>query len=197
MPNKQRKSNKQKQRRQNSVVPRFDDSQSYAGQTRYRVELPSLSTVRSTTVTTGVIAFNFGVSAAEITGFASRFGNTFDEYRIVGARVLIRPCSASTGVSSMWFDEKSPSAPTANESNERFGDRLCNSNAMSKSFTQMRWSARDLLDLEFTDTGTTSVTPVTFKVYTDAANWGAPITVTPLWVLEMFITFEFKGLKST
>jgi hypothetical protein len=96
----------------------------------------------------------------------------------------------------MWFDEKSSTAPTQNESFERSGVTLDNSNANIKSHTSLSWRAKDLLDLNFTAIGTT-VTPVYFKVYTDIAPWGAPAVVTSLWIIEPEIIFEFKGLKST
>ncbi len=190
------RSNKKPKRRALQSVPRFDDSSSYAGQARVRLTLPGVPQLLSTTVTTGVIANFYGVNIGAVTGFAARFGSTFDEYRIVSCRMMIRPISASTGVSVHWFDEKSGSAPTSNESQERIGARIPNTNASDKAVLDMSWKARDLLDLNYTAIGTT-VTPVTFKTYTDTANWGAPSVVTPMWLLESMITFEFKGLKST
>jgi hypothetical protein len=95
----------------------------------------------------------------------------------------------------MWFDEKSTAVPTANESQERTVKPFANTNAMSKSRAAMKWRARDLLDLQYTAIGS-SVTPVSFKVYTDA-NYGAPIVVTPLWLIEPVYLVEFRGIKST
>jgi len=97
----------------------------------------------------------------------------------------------------MWFDEKSTATPTQNESSERTTIMLANTNANSKSKTVMRWRARDLLDLQYTATSTTSVVPVTFKVYTDASIWGAPGTATPLWITEATLIVEFRGIKSS
>lgn len=191
-----RTKNTPKRRIAKAIVPRFDDSPSYAGQYRTRITLPGLPLLSSSVITTGVVSITYGISTAAITGFATRFGSTFDEYRIVGARVLIRPVSASTGITVFWFDEKSTSAPTANEAQERVGLRLPNSNASDMSVRAMSWNARDLLDLNYTAIGS-AVTPVTFKGYSDNASWGSPIAVTPLWVIEADITFEFKGLKST
>ena len=141
------------------IVPRFDDARSYAGQAVWRMRLPAIPSLLSTTVTTGVIASSYSVSTTNIAGFSSRFGSTFDEYRIVSAKVLIRPVSASTGISVCFFDEKSGSNPTQSESTERVGQRICNSNAAAKAVTQMSWTARDLLDLNFTPIGTSVTTP--------------------------------------
>jgi len=60
----------------------------------------------------------------------------------------------------------------------------------------MRWRAKDLLDLQYTAIGTVS-TPVTFKTYTDLANYGAPAAVTNLWLLEPDFIMEFRGIKSS
>jgi hypothetical protein len=150
----------------------------------------------STTVTTGVIASYIYVGKGNITGFASRFGSTFDEYRILGADVKITPLSASVGVTKFWWDEKADASPTANEAQERVSTPLANTNASAASSKIMRWRARDLLDLEYTPIGT-DVKPAFFKVYTDTSTWGAPTTVTDLWLIEPRFIVEFRGLKST
>jgi hypothetical protein len=160
------------------------------------MRLPGAPILLSTVVTTGVIAVSNGVATGNITGFSTRFGSTFDEYRILGCDWKVRPVSASTGISVMLFDEKSNAVPTALDASERIGRRLPNTNASPKSMTQMSWRARDLLDLQYTAIGS-SVTPVYFKVYTDTTNFGAPIVVTPLWLLEPEYIVEFRGIKST
>ncbi len=171
------------------------DGAAYAGQQRSILRLPCTPSLLSTTVTTGVISAAIQIGSGQITGFTSRFGSTFDEFRILKCKVDIRSVTASTGVSVMFFDEKSISAPTANESFERIGSRCPNTNAKPNP-KSMVWKARDLLDLQYTAIGG-SVTPVTFKVYTDTANWGAPSSVTALWIIEPTLTIEFRGLKST
>jgi hypothetical protein len=192
-----RKQNKKNSRRAMSTVSRFDDAPSYSGQARFRVTLPAAPLLLRTTVTTGQIASSAEIKAEAVTGFADRFGSTFDEYRIVKCKVLIRPVSASTGVSVMMFDEKNIGPPTSTESQERVGKRLANTNANSRSFCEMTWVARDLLDLNYSPIDSTDVIPVAFKTYTDATLWGAPVVATDLWIIEPEITFEFKGLKST
>jgi hypothetical protein len=170
----------------------------YPGQARVVLRLPANpSGPQVTTVTTGVMALTLPLQAGDITGFATRFGSTFDEYRILGVDVEALNMSASTGATAMWFDEKSQSAPTQNESTERNATTHLNTNAGFKSRKVLRWRARDLLDLEFTPIGTANVVPVTFKAYTDLALWGAPIAVTPLWVFRLTFVVEFRGLKSS
>jgi len=175
---------------------RLSDSVAYKGQQHTQLRLEGTPVLLPTTVTTGVIAFAYAVSSANVTGFATRFGSTFDEYRILGAEFRVTPVSASVGVSKMWFDEKNVANPTANEAQERTNVPLANTNAMSRSRMNLRWRARDLLDLQYTPIGTVGQ-PATFKVYTDLAQWGAPVAATNLWLIEPVFTFEFRGIKST
>jgi len=179
------------------VVSReLSDGPAYAGQQCVTLKLPGTPMLLTSIITTGVIANVTNLNVTDITGFSTRFGSTFDEYRILGVNVMLRPVAVSTGVSVAWFDEKSPAAPTANEAQERIGKRLTNTNASDKSVCVMRWRARDLLDLEYQPiSGTT--TPVYWKLYTDLATWGSPGAATPLWIVEPVFLIEFRGIKSS
>lgn len=157
--------------------------------------LQGTPTLLTFTVTTGVIASAIGIDISHVTGFGARFGSTFDEYRILKAQLNVIPVGANSGISKFWFDEKSTSSPTLLESQERQTMTIPNTNG-SRSRQRMKWRARDLLDLQYTATGT-AVTPVTFKTYSDLANYGAPATAEKAWLIEYYITFEFRGLKST
>lgn len=180
-----------------STRAQLSDGPAYRGQQKTKLVIEGSSVLLSTTVTTGIIAYNFPVEVANITGFATRFGSTFDEYRTLGCDFRITPVSASTGISKAWFDEKSAVVPTANESTERTSITLPNTNASGKAMRVLRWKARDLLDLEYSPTSSTTVNPVTFKIYTDLANYGAPAAVTPLWLVQPVFHLEFRGIKST
>lgn len=195
--------NSLKKRNQKSKKPNvngqsvlYNTVRSYTGQATWKFKVPGLATKLTSTVTTGVISNSYGISIANVLGFATRFGATFDEYRILRSEVQIRPISSLTGVTVFFFDEKSATAPTANESTERVGMRVPNSNASDSSVLSMIWTARDLLDLEYTAIGTT-VTPVYFKTYTDNNGWGTTTVASDLWIVEPLITFEFRGLKSS
>jgi len=175
----------------------LNDGPSYLGQQRFMVTMPTQTTLTPTIVTTGVIADTFTSFDSIINGFTARFGSTFDEYRILRITALIRPVSNASGISMFWFDEQDTStAPTLNASQERYALALSNSNANSASFKQMTWNAKDLVDLGYSPLGFTS-SPVAFKVYTDAANYGSPITVTNLWAISFMCMFEFRGIHST
>lgn len=161
------------------------------------MKLPTAPAIGSTVITTGVMAASFPITASQVLGFAARFASTFDEYRILGADIILRPAGPNSGSSAFWFDEKSPTTPTQNESLERTAVILPNNSANSKSTRMLRWRARDLLDLEYHPIGTTNVQPVTFKLYTDNVAWAAPIVATQLWVVQAVLHVEFRGLKST
>lgn len=190
-------SRKQAKRSPALGLSRLPDGPSYAGQQKSVLRLPAGSVLLTTTATTGVVSQPIVVEVAQIPGFSARFGSTFDEYRILGANVNIRPVSASSGITVFWFDEKSQASPTSLESTERVGLRLPNSNANPAAFKTMSWRARDLLDLEYTATSVTNVIPVTFKAYSDTATYGAPIAVTNLFYIEIDFIVEFRGIKST
>lgn len=199
MPRKQQQRKQKKSVRRSAVfnpAVELSDRSAYPGQQVYRAMLFGTSGLIPTTVTTGVINNAIGVSSADVTGFATRFGSTFDEYRILGVDCHIRCAAATSGISFFWFDEKSNAAATVNECYERVALSLPNTNANAKSTAVMRWRARDLLDLQYTAIGTVA-TPVYFKIYTDLANFGAPVAATNLWYIQFKFMIEFRGLKST
>lgn len=179
-----------------NVARELSDGRSFAGQQRTTLRLEGQPILLSTTVTTGVVASVYNISCNSIVGFTTRFGSTFDECRVLSARFRITAVSASTGVTKMWFDEKASASPSANEAQERTSQPFANTNANSKSRNSLTWKARDLLDLQYSPIGSVA-TPAYFKIYTDTTTWGAPATVTPLWLIEPVFTVEFRGIKST
>jgi len=193
-----RQSSKKGSRKRGQFTPRVElsDGSAYSGQQKVVLRLEGTPSLLSTTVATGVIANAIGIDSTQITGFAARFGATFDEYRVLGADFKITPVSASTGVSKFFFDEKASGNPTANEAQERNSVPLANTNAMASSRRTMRWRAKDLLDLQYIATNSTA-TVAYFKTYTNSATWGAPTAVTALWLVEPTLICEFRGIKST
>jgi len=198
------RTSKKKSRRSRSAAGRgpfrvkreLSDGSAYRGQQSLRAKIPGASVKLTTTVTTGVVANALQITTADVVGFATRFGSTFDEYRIVGADVDVIPLVASTGEMNFWFDEKSTNVPTANESQERTSVQVPINSSSARSHRVLRWRARDLLDLQYTPIGTLSQ-PVTFKSYTDNALWGSSIVATDVFVVKVLFLFEFRGLKST
>jgi len=181
---------------QKPAVPTYlADTSAYAGQQKVVLFLPAASAVISSSAG-GQISYVAPLAFNITQDFAARFGVTFDEARLLGVEVQIRPVTASTGLSVFFFDEKDATTPDLEMAQERVGKRLLNTNANAASVTSMKWRARDLLDLEFSDVAA-APTPVYFKIYTDNANFGAPVTgPVPLWFLSIILTVEFRGISS-
>jgi hypothetical protein len=150
----------------------------------------------TTTVTTGVAAVAYEADAVStVLGYGTRFSSTFQEKRLIKARFKVTMLTPSTGVLVSLFDEKVVSIPTANQSKEMdilSRDPITNV-LKPKTFT---WIARDIEDLEFEPVATAS-TPVTFKCYTNTADWGATIVITDIAIIEPTFWIQFRGLKST
>lgn len=165
---------------------------SYPRQVTWDVWLPLNPIKLTTTVTSGLIANAIPIVSTAIASFATRFGSTFVEYRMVQAKMEVRMFSSNNpGVLQFWFDEKSASNPTLVEAAERYVMSINASDITSKKF--LTWTARDPLDLEYTAI-TSSVTPVTFKTYTNNANFGSSIVATDYCEVEGAVRFQFRGL---
>jgi len=178
------------------VSNQLSDSLSYQGQQVAKLALTAGSILYTNIVTTGVLTAVYNIQISDIAGFSARFASTFDEYRILGVDIRVRPVNASSGVSVMFFDEKNTTAPTLLQAQERTINLYSNSNASSRTMILMKWRAKDLIDLQYTDTNTTTVIPVSFKIYSDSANYAAPIVATPLWLVEPTFYVEFRGIRS-
>jgi len=158
--------------------------------------MDGIPVIVTTTITTGVAAVPYEADVVStVLGYGTRFSATFQEKRLIKCRFKVTMLTVSTGLLVSLFDEKVVSAPTANQSKEMdVLSRVPITNAIpARSYT---WRARDIDDLGFDPVATAS-TPVTFKVYTDNANWGAPIAVTQVAIIEPTFWVQFRGLKST
>ncbi len=160
-----------------------------------QLKLTGTTSLLSTTVTTGLISSAYQVTNTAIGDFATRFGSSFDSYRIVSCEFRVRPCTQASGLSTFWFDESSTTAPTGTSAQERILVVKSNNSSCTASSFSMRWQVRKLEDMSFLPIGTSS-TVVTFKVYTDNTAFGSPTTVTQLWYLQPVLTVQFKGIKS-
>lgn len=168
---------------------------SYAGDKAYSVYLPCGPNILSTTVTTGIIASVQPVDITQVASFAARFGSTFDEYRIVGADVVVNAIGINPGIARCFFDEKNATAPVAVDAFERKNRQVYMNTAAPGSTLVMRYRATDLADLSFTAIGTT-VTPIYFKVYTNNAQFGSNIVASQALLVSVNLHLEFRGLKA-
>jgi hypothetical protein len=162
----------------------------YPGQVTKKFVLEGTPILLTTTVTTGVIASATGSSSAAIANFATRFGATFEEYRIVRIAYTIK-CFASTnpGLFVHWIDEKQVAAPTLAEAQQKSSKSFPASSPMPHTLT---WTANDPLDLQFQDIGT-AVNSCAYKIYTDNANFGSSIVATAYAQIFPVFHVQFRG----
>ena len=166
---------------------------SYPNQVVWETWLPGTPVKRTTTVTTGVIATGIAVSSASIQAFATRFGSTFVEYRIIRAKFRIRLFSSTNpGLLQFWLDEKSAGTPTLVEAQERAV--LSCSAAAIDTMSELDWTSSDTLDLQYLAIATAS-TLCTFKEYTNNANFGSSIVATDYYEVIPAFQLQFRGLQ--
>jgi len=168
-------------------------TKSYPNQIVTQMWLEANPVKLTTTVTTGVIANGYAIASSSLAAFATKFGSTFVEYRIVRAKLQTRNFSSTNpGIMNEWIDEKVTSVPTLAESKERA--TLVFSSSSVGQAKQIDWICTDLLDLQFIDIGT-STTVATFKQYTDNANYGASAVATDYCEIGGKFLVQFRGLK--
>jgi len=166
---------------------------SYPNQVAFEAWLPANPVKRVTSVTSGLISGTYQVAASNVALFATRFGSTFVEYRIIRARFMIRFFSSiSPGVIQMWLDEKSTAVPSVAEARERA------TSSFSASSTDLqpviKWVNADPLDLQYIPIGTINVALVTLKDYTDNTNFGSSVVSTDYYEIIPEFQFQFRGL---
>jgi hypothetical protein len=164
----------------------------YPKQVVWQTWLPATPVKATTTVTSGIINLAYPISISEINSFATRFENTFVEYRIIRARFRIRLFSSiNPGVIQFWIDEKSAAVPTAAEAAERYV--LSISASATDTSPVLKWISADPLDLQYQAIGT-AVTLATFKAYTSLGNFGSSAVATDYFEIVPEFEFQFRGL---
>jgi len=165
----------------------------YPHQVTWEVWLPAIPSKSTTTVTSGQIASTNNVTSTQIQSFATRFASTFVEYRIIRAVFKIRLFSSTNpGVIQFWLDEKSTAAPTLAEAQER-AVLIVSAGAVDRTFS-LKWVSADPVDLQYNAVGTPA-TLVTFKGFTNNANFGSSIVATDYYEVEPEFQFQFRGLQ--
>jgi hypothetical protein len=172
---------------------RLSDGNSYRGIQRTFLRLPATPVLYTTTVTTGVISAQYLIEAGQIGDFSTRFSSTFDEYRILGVDFDIRPVSPNaSGITVFALDEQTPGVLTLQSSQERVGKRIPNGSVSARP-TSMKFRVTSITELGYQSTaGATNIGQL--GIYTDATNYGSPVTATPLWLVEPTFLIEFRGI---
>ena len=129
------------------------------------------------TVAAGALASSRALdfSSGNIPNVATRFQSTFKEFRIIGARLITRLISSASaaGVVKLYLDEKSSAVPTAATAADAIGLEIPLIQNPDGRTVTLDWAAHDLADLDWEDTQSPGSAPVWFKLFTNAANFGA------------------------
>jgi len=180
------KKNKNKQFKQMQPLLKSFPSQVVA-----QIKIPGTSLPLVTTVTTGVIAAVVQIAGSSINNFVARFSSTFLEYRIVRAKFKVNNyASTNAGLYTMWVDDKSGVAPTLAEAQSR-GQRQFS--CAGPGTHSLIWTNNLIDDLDYKSTASTT-TISTFKIYTDAANFGSAITAIQYGSVSSEFYVQFRSL---
>jgi len=176
------------------------DRKSFTGQTVCSLRMPSGPIVLSTTVGTGLIAYVQAFDPqTDITNWSSRFQSLFSEFRLKSCEMHLCALSNTPGQAVVWWDEAASSLatpPTFVEATERGMSYIPISVNSSKSVHIYRWVPRDIKDLIFYSTNTTTFnSPVGFKLFTNNSNYGSSAIATPAFNVTLFFTLEFRGFS--
>lgn len=189
-------SRQKRSRRRNTNVnrkfrsPLLRNLPSYEGQPISTLKVPGIGGLLTTIVTTGVINRSIACDIGLVTDWFNRFASLYEEYRLIRVDAKIDTFDVTNpGLIKIYFDEKIPTAPTVATAFERSQMDLAASNAGRHVIT---WCARDLTDLNYSNTSTV-VTPVWLKIYTDAANLGSSVVATNYGFVSFMLTFQFRG----
>jgi hypothetical protein len=147
-------------------------------------------------VTTGIINTSINIApATAISGWSTRFQNTFDEWRLLSCAIEIIPLGIYTGVTAFFFSEEALASVTLSEATERSALFIKN-NEQAPRNRVMRWTNNDFTDATYRAISST-FSPVELNVYTDNANLGSPTSATQLFIVRPLLTVQFRGLAST
>jgi hypothetical protein len=145
----------------NSVYPRVD------------LDVPIACT--NVSFTAGSLAEVFSIDNTAIPNFATRFGATFKEFAIVGARLELRLTSATTpqGVLLAYIDELSNASPTATSVDYAHAEVPVVGSVVDStgSIHKISWMAKSYADLTWDPIGTAG-TVAYLKIFGNVANTG-------------------------
>lgn len=172
------------------------NSKSYHGQQIVELAMPGQPVYLTGAVTTGLIQYQYNVTLTSLIA-SQRVSDLFDEYRIVGVDMKVICGDPTSGVTVFLWDEATTGVPTGLDAQEKTHEVLSNNACNPKSGSIFKWRARDYKDLTFTSTSV-SVTPVTFKVYTNNGTYGAGVAAGSLaqWYLEPTLYLEVRGIEA-
>jgi len=192
-----RRPRKNKRKSQALVITSNINLRSYPNQPIASHLVPCIPTAITTANTTGLLSLNIQIDPTVLVqSWATRFQTLYEEYRVIGAIAKIHFFSSVIpGVLATYWDEKTPfTAPVLADATDRSIRRT--SLSQTDHPLLMRWTAKDLLDLQYTPIATSNPS-VGLALFTNNANFGAP-TVGPVAVgnVELQLHIQFRGFSS-
>lgn len=162
-------------------------------------------TVLTTAAVTGVIAQILDNNVvSQVGGWATRFGSTFDEYRVESVTWELISIALNVGMTQFFVSETNLGTPTLTEAQQREALTLKNNiqptvlypASGTRSFMPtIKWMNRDFEDQSWLPIGTATTTGY-LSIYTDNANYASP-TSSALWIIKPSFNVSFRGLRST
>ncbi len=144
----------------------------------------------TTTVTTGVVSHNTNISVLSIPQFSARFIG-YESCRIVKAVATINTFGSTLpGVYRMWFDEDTSGAPSATQALSAEARTFPISDTRKKSLVYV---PHDPSQQNFQQVSVGSQNYGFFKLYTDTTNYGSPTAATPVMLVQITYTVQFRG----
>jgi len=163
---------------------------SYRGQPVLEIWVDLDGQKLTSTVTTGVTTGNLNVGSGGVSNFSTRFA-MWDEYRVVAYDMDSQSLGSTLpGLAVMWFEEKDFNAPSLAKSLTNNGKRFPLS-ADQLNHHIKGWF-HDPLDLQY-NAITTAYQPGALKVYSDNAQYGAPIVATDVLYITGKVLVQFRG----
>jgi len=182
-------------------IPRLPKNTSAVGKLRWKqsvapqcFNIDQPLTTQTLAIAAGAGSGNVAISDSSISGFATRFGSTFYEYCIVGARleVLVGTTSTAQGVISVYVDEKSGTPSAAKARNSPHLNVPITSQNVGKPFV-IEWKAQDYDDLLWNPIGT-SFTAANVALFTDG-TFGTAAGTTALVTITGTFALCFRGIR--
>lgn len=144
-----------------------------------------------TTVTTGVYAVDVPLLSTQIQNFSTRFAG-YLEYRLVKVKARTRMFSSiNPGLLSQWFSEDNAATPTATTAQNSMSQQFSISSVEEEH--DLTYVPHDPAQQIWTLVASGNPSIGNFKVYTDNGNYGAPIAVTTIGIVQLEYTAQFRG----
>ncbi len=169
-------------------------SQSNSVYPRINLDVPIVISTQS--VAAGAIAIASPIDTTNIPSFATRFGATFKEFAIVGARFELRVTSVTTpqGVVLAYIDENSNAAPTSTALNYAHAELPLTGTSVDStgSIHKVDWIARAYDDLTWDPIGTTGNVGY-LKLFASNAATGTAAGTTATILVTGCLSLCFRG----